>query len=93
MYSDDKQDAESFAPFRALSRHDLETLRLVGDHQGKTVPTVGGMILFGHDRERHFRDAWIPAGRFAGSDKSRILDQIEIQAFHHSHPPRGTNGG
>ncbi len=68
--------SESFAPFRELRRRDLETLRLVGEHQGKTVPTVGGMILFGHDRERHFPDAWIQAGRFAGSDKSRILDQI-----------------
>jgi ATP-dependent DNA helicase RecG len=59
--------SESFAPFRALRRRDLESLRLVGDHQGKTVPTVGGMILFGHDRERHFPDAWIQAGR-GGSD-------------------------
>ena len=49
--------SESFAPFRALRRRDLETLRLVGNHQGKTVPTVGGMILFSHDRERHFPDA------------------------------------
>jgi predicted HTH transcriptional regulator len=39
------------------------------------------MILFGHDRERHFPDAWIQAGRFAGSDKSRILDRIEIHSF------------
>ena len=67
-------------PFRELRRRDLETLRLVGD-QGKTVPTVGGMILFGHDRERHFPDAWIQAGRFTGSDKSRILDRIEIHSF------------
>ena len=57
--------SESFAPFRALRRHDLESLRLVGDHQGKAVPTVGGMILFGHDRMRHFPDAWIQA---AGPD-------------------------
>ena len=35
--------SESFAPFRALRSRDLETLRLVGDHQGKTVPTVGGI--------------------------------------------------
>ena len=73
--------SESFAPFRSLLRRDLENLRLVGVHQGKTVPTVGGMILFGHDRERHFPDAWIQAGRFAGSDKSRILDRIEIHSF------------
>ncbi|MEA5411605.1 transcriptional regulator, partial [Synechococcus sp. BA-120 BA3] len=42
---------------------------------------MGGMILFGHDRERQFPDAWIQAGRFAGSDKSRILDRIEIHSF------------
>jgi len=42
---------------------------------------MGGMILFGHDRERHLPDAWIQAGRFAGSDKSRILDRIEIHSF------------
>jgi predicted HTH transcriptional regulator len=73
--------SESFAPFRDLRRRDLETLRLVGDHQGKTVPTAGGMILFGHDRERHFPDAWIQAGRFARSDKSCILDRIEIHSL------------
>ena len=73
--------SESFAALRALHHRDLESLRLVGDHQGKTVPTVGGMILFGHDRARHFPDAWIQAGRFAGSDKSRILDRIEIHSF------------
>jgi ATP-dependent DNA helicase RecG len=31
---------ESFAPIRALRRRDLEALRLVADHQGKTVPTT-----------------------------------------------------
>jgi type I restriction enzyme M protein len=30
------------------------------------------MILFGKDRARHFPDAWIQAGRFAGADKCRI---------------------
>jgi predicted HTH transcriptional regulator len=73
--------SESFALLLALHHRDLEILRLVSGHQGKTVPTVGGMILFGHDRKRHFPDAWIQAGRFAGSDKSRILDRIEIHSF------------
>jgi ATP-dependent DNA helicase RecG len=73
--------SESFAPVRKLARRDLETLRLVTDHQGKNVPTVGGMILFGRDRERHFPDAWIQAGRFAGTDKSRIVDRVEIRSF------------
>lgn len=76
--------SECFAPVRALARRDLETLRLVTTHQGRKVPTVGGMILFGRERERHFPDAWIQAGRFAGADKSRILDHTEI----HSTPVR-----
>ena len=31
--------SESFAPVRRLRRADLETLRLVVTHQGRTVPT------------------------------------------------------
>jgi ATP-dependent DNA helicase RecG len=77
--------SESFAAVRKVSRRDLETLRLVTEHQGRKVPTVGGMILFGEERERHFPDAWIQAGRFAGTDKSRILDRAEIRSI----PVRG----
>jgi ATP-dependent DNA helicase RecG len=73
--------SESFAPVRKLARRDLATLRLVTDHQGRKVPTVGGMILFGKDRERHFPDAWIQAGRFDGADRSRIIDRTEIHSF------------
>ena len=73
--------SESFAAFRKLARRDLETLRLVTDHQGRKVPTVGGMILFGTDRERHFPDAWIQAGRFQGTDKSLIVDRVEIRSM------------
>jgi predicted HTH transcriptional regulator len=49
-------------------------------HQGRNVPTVGGMLLFGESRERHFPDGWIQAGRFHGVDKSRIVDGTEIRA-------------
>ncbi|MFL5516174.1 MAG: ATP-binding protein, partial [Gemmatimonadales bacterium] len=73
--------SESFAPVRPLRKSDLETLRLLTDYQGRKVPTVGGVLLFGVDRERHFPDAWIQAGRFAGSDKSRILDRAEFRAL------------
>ncbi|MDR7543022.1 MAG: helix-turn-helix domain-containing protein [Armatimonadota bacterium] len=76
--------SESFAPVREIRRRDLETLRLVTHHQGRKVPTVGGVLLFGRDRECHFPDAWIQAGRFRGTDRSRIDDRIEIR----SHPVR-----
>jgi len=75
--------SESFAPVRKLRRADLETLRLITTHQGRKVPTVGGMLLFGseRERERYFPDAWIQAGRFRGTDKSRIVDQLEIRSL------------
>jgi ATP-dependent DNA helicase RecG len=73
--------SESFAPVRRLTQRDMETLHLVTDHQGRLVPTVGGMLLFGRDRARHFPDAWIQAGRFLGSDKSRIEDRLEIRSL------------
>ncbi len=69
--------SQSFAGVRPLARKDLDTLRLVTTHQGRQVPTVGGVLLFGRDRLRHFPDAWIQAGRFSGTDRSRIADQAE----------------
>ncbi|HET6202791.1 MAG TPA: hypothetical protein VFI25_08320 [Planctomycetota bacterium] len=56
--------SESFAPARKLGRADPETLCLLTVRQGREVPAVGGMLLFGRDRERHFPDAWNQAGRF-----------------------------
>lgn len=70
--------SEFFAPVRRLTRRNLETLRLLTRHQGRLVPTVGGMLLFGRDRLEHFPDAWIQAGRFAGRDKAAILDHVRL---------------
>lgn len=96
--------SESFIPVRRLRRTDLETLRLVTTHQGRKVPTIGGILLFGANRERHFPDAWIQAGRFQGVDKSRIADRTEIHtplmraieeaiAFVEKHATRGVEIG
>ncbi len=72
--------SESFAPVRKLRPNDLAKLRLVTVYQGRTVPTVGGILLFGKDREQLFPDAWIQAGRFDGTNKSRITDRAEIHS-------------
>ena len=72
--------SELFAPIRRVKPHDLETLKLITRHQGRKVPTVGGMLLFGKERERYFTDAWIQAGRFQGKDRSHIVDSAEIRA-------------
>ena len=73
--------SESFADRRALRRRDLETLRLLVRYQRRLVPTVGGILLFGRDRDRHFPDAWIQVGRFAGADRARILDSQEVRTY------------
>lgn len=73
--------SESFSEFRALKRRDYETLQLLVDHQGRKVPTVGGMVLFGKERLREFPDAWIQVGRFGGTDKTRIVDHAELRGY------------
>ena len=62
-----------------MTRRNIDTLRLLTTHQGRSVPTVGGLLLFGQDRFDHFPDAWIQAGRFAGTDKAAIIDQAEFK--------------
>lgn len=42
--------SELFNEQRRLHIKDLESLELVITHQGRKVPTIGGMILFGKDR-------------------------------------------
>lgn len=80
--------SESFAPVRKLARRDLETLRLLTSHQGRLVPSVGGLLLFGRDRRTAFPDAWIQAGRFQGVDRARIVDHTDLV----SHLPEAIEG-
>ena len=70
--------AESCAEVRKLAKRDLATLRLVTIHQGRKVPTAAGILLFGVDRLKHFPDAWIQVGRFAGTDRATIADHAEF---------------
>lgn len=71
--------AESFAGFRKLTEGDLDVLGLCTTDAGRRVPSVGGLLLFGRDRFARFPDAWIQAGRFAGTDKSQILDRVDLR--------------
>lgn len=96
--------SESFSEVRKLKRSDLKTLRLLTEYQGKSVPTIGGILLFGTERLKQFPDAWIQAGRFAGTDKSKLVDHIDLQmhlvdgiyaaaAFIEKHTRTGTDIG
>jgi predicted HTH transcriptional regulator len=70
--------SECFGGIRRLRKGDLRSLQLTSLHQGREVPTVGGLLLFGTDRLRHFPDAFIRAGCFAGRDKQTILDSRDL---------------
>jgi predicted HTH transcriptional regulator len=72
--------SEYFKPIRKLTPHGLQSLKLTASYQGRIVPTTGGVLLFGAARLRHFPDAWIQAGRFAGRDRRRILDSAEVRS-------------
>ena len=70
----------AFEGIRPISDQDLHSLRVLTTVQGRDVPTVGGMLLFGRDRQRWFPDAWLQCARFVGTTKAGIFDQLDIQA-------------
>jgi ATP-dependent DNA helicase RecG len=74
----------AFAGRRKITAKDLKTLRLVTRYQGRDVPTVAGVVLFGRERDRTVPDAWIQAGRFAGTDRTDIIDTARFDG-----PPLG----
>ena len=71
----------AFAGVRDVRARDLRTLRLTTDLQGREVPTVAGLLLFGAERLEHFPDAWIQAGRFRGASKGTIIDSADIRTY------------
>jgi predicted HTH transcriptional regulator len=73
--------SEYFKPIRKLTPNGLQSLRVTVNYQGRIVPTIGGVLLFGSARLTHFPDAWIQAGRFAGRDRRRILDSTEVRSY------------
>jgi predicted HTH transcriptional regulator len=73
--------AELFEPVRKLKKQDLFPLRVLVKHNGRPVPTIGGMLLFGKDRLRRFPDAYLKVGLFEATDRRRILDSVEIRSL------------
>lgn len=73
--------SQCFAERRSLRRQDLVTLGLACRHQGRMVPTIGGLLLFGRDRLSRFPDAYIQAGRFAGTDRADLVDRAELTDY------------
>lgn len=73
--------SQAFADHRSLRRRDLETLGLVRRYQGRSVPTVGGLLLFGRERLQRFPDAYLQMGRFAGTERVELIDRADLTAY------------
>jgi ATP-dependent DNA helicase RecG len=67
-----------FSIHQAIETLYLKTLKLMTLRQGRLVPTTGGILLFGFEREKYFPDAWIQAEQFAGTDRSELIATSEI---------------
>lgn len=66
---------------RSLPKSKLKSIGLVTEFSGREMPTQGAVLLFGKNRRDIFPDAAIRCARFAGKDKSRFLDQAEIDEY------------
>ena len=66
---------------RSLRRQDLAALGLVSRQHGRTVPTVGGLLLLGRERLSRYPDAWIQVGRFAGTDRTELIDRADLTDY------------
>ncbi len=66
---------------RPVSRAKFRTLGLLVDRHGRQVPTNGAVLLFGKNRGELFPDAVIRCARFKGKDKTRFIDQTEIDEY------------
>jgi len=71
----------TFKGIREIDEQALYTLKLLVEHQGKPVPSKGGILLFGRDRTFHFPDCWAQCGRFIGTEKIDIFDHIDIDTL------------
>ncbi len=59
----------------------LEALNILTEHIGRSIPTIGGVLLFGDNRLVLFPDAVIRCARFKGTTKEKIIDQKDILSF------------
>jgi ATP-dependent DNA helicase RecG len=69
--------SEYFKPIRKLTPRGLQNLKIMTVYQGRMVPTIGGVLLFGVARLNHFPDAWLQAAPIRGSRPASMLDSAD----------------
>lgn len=66
---------------RTLNKTALKTLGILVEQGKATIPTLGGILLFGTQRRQHFPDAVIRCARFEGKTSARFLDQLDLDDY------------
>jgi len=56
----------------------LEAIGILTEHLGKSIMTLGGVLLFDLNRNTLYPDAQIRCARFKGLTKEKIIDSAEI---------------
>lgn len=73
--------SELIGRYRRVQPQTWSNLKITTEHQRRTVPTIGGLLLFGKDRFARFPDSWIQVGRFAGVNRTRLVDSSDIRSY------------
>ena len=65
---------------KQFTAYKAQTFDLIARHQATQYPTNGGLLLFCHEPSRFFPNVVVRCGRFVGSTKTKILDQVEFDS-------------
>ena len=64
---------------KKFSAQTAKSLGLTMQHQAKEVVSNGAILLFANDHREYFPDACIRLGRFLGTDKTNVLDLVDLR--------------
>jgi len=64
-----------------VTKEKLITESVLCRYQNKIVPTVGGPLLFSKNHQKLFPNASVRCGRFQGTTKSNIIDDLELSGY------------
>jgi len=73
--------SEFFAPYRQLPSRAWSICASPRNTKAVRCRRLAGFFFSVKDRFARFPDAWIQAGRFAGGNRARLLDSVEIRSF------------
>lgn len=65
---------------KKFAEQTAQSLGIIVQYHAKLLPSNAGILLFSPNFKLYFPDAIIRLGRFAGIDKSEIIDHLDLEA-------------